>query len=422
MKVGADNRSDGAGRADMEQGGLEYSGGPGLYVHVPYCTSKCPYCDFNSVALTGPSAFPFEEERFIDALISELDTVLEVMGCGSFNPVSLYFGGGTPSLLAPLSIARFIEHVKERGAAGLAEVTLEANPESVTPDKLSGYFEAGVNRLSLGIQSFNDIELKRLGRPHSVKEAFVAFEAARGAGFENIGIDLIFGVPGAQPDSMLSDWKESLLQVAELSPEHISLYGLTIEEGTPFHELYPGGAINDDLYTLLYSYAVDALITAGYDHYEISNFAGPGRRSLHNGLYWSGAEYIGLGPGAHTFVHDTRWGRRSWNVTGVAEYMGLIESAGTAASGTEELDMESAILEAAMLGLRRLDRGIVAEEFEARFNISPSERFIGKGHGKKMVKGGAGTFIEQGLLCKRGEDLLLTSAGVLLSDTVIAGL
>ncbi len=403
-----------SGSAGNREGEME---GPGLYVHVPFCTSKCPYCDFNSVPVSDPSTDSFDEEPYIKSITSEFDTVLEVLGRDSFNPVSLYFGGGTPSLLTPESITRVIEHVKKRGGTGMAEVTLEANPESVSTQKLAGYLEAGVNRLSIGVQSFNDAELKCLGRPHTVKEALAAFEAARNVGFENIGIDLIFALPGSE----LADWKESLAKAVELAPEHISLYGLTIEDGTGFHAVYGSsagrasvGVIDDNLYTELYSYAIEALTDAGFEHYEISNFARPGRRSLHNNLYWSGAEYIGLGPGAHSFFHDTEWGRRSWNVRDVAEYMGLIESAGTAAEDSEELDMESAALEAAMLGLRRLDRGIVADEFRRRFKISPCERFI--------EKGGGGLFISQGLLCKKGEDLLLTLAGVLLSDTVIAGL
>ncbi|MBE9528061.1 MAG: coproporphyrinogen III oxidase family protein [Proteobacteria bacterium] len=443
----------------------------GLYIHVPFCTSKCPYCDFNSVPVSGPTAHPFdsfEESRYIDCLMAELDSRLKSLGRTTFNPATLYFGGGTPSLLSAESVARFISHVnKVRGKGGgsssslsIEEITLEANPESVlqgpvsndkavSKDKLRGYLDAGVNRLSIGVQSFSDAELKLLGRPHSVEEAVTAYEAARAAGFENIGIDLIFGLPGRTVES----WRESLKRAVELRPEHISLYGLTIEEGTPFYARYSGesvegpsgssslgssslreaggtpkdgtindgGTITDETYVALYSVAIEVITGAGYDHYEVSNFALPGRRSLHNSSYWSGAEYLGLGAGAHSLVYSSElgkgvreWGTRSWNISGVSEYEVAVERTGVATEGSEELTGESAALEAAMLGLRRLDIGIVAIGFKERFGALPVDFFAG-----------AIDLIEHGLLYKGGEggeDLLLTPKGVTLSDTVIARL
>jgi oxygen-independent coproporphyrinogen-3 oxidase len=426
----------------------------GLYIHIPFCTAKCPYCDFNSVPVSGPAAHPFdpfEESRYIDCLIAELDSRLKSLGRTSFNPATLYFGGGTPSLLGAESVSRFISHVNningkkvDGSSSSIAEVTLEANPESITPAKLRGYLDAGVNRLSIGVQSFSDTELRLLGRPHSVEEALCAYKAARAIGFKNIGIDLIFGLPGRTLDS----WRGSLDRAVELRPEHISLYGLTIEEGTPFHARYSGetqegssgssslrkaggtqndGTINDELYVALYSAAIEILTEAGYDHYEVSNFALPGYRSVHNSSYWSGAEYMGLGAGAHSLLYRSllgkrggEWGTRSWNISGVDEYERAVERTGSATAGSEQLSRATAALEAAMLGLRRLDVGIVALGFKERFGLLPADFFVG-----------AADLIEHGLLYKPGkgvdgdgggEDLRLTPKGVLLLDTVVARL
>ncbi len=448
---------DRGGKADAPQRRVEVEKAVGLYVHVPFCSSKCPYCDFNSVAVTGASALPFEESRFINSLCIELDTVLEALESSSFTPSTLYFGGGTPSLLSPQSITRFIEFVRDKGGkVPPAEITVEVNPESATPEKLGGYRSAGVNRISIGMQSFNADELKLLGRPHTVAEGVAAFMAARAAGFDNIGIDLIFGLPGRT----LKSWQESLARVVELAPEHISLYGLTIEPGTPFHDRYSGGLISDGgesvrtqsasltsleeegqggaptgasvakggtlpppeglfpiddgLYIELYTTAIESLTKAGYEHYEVSNFALQGRRSRHNCGYWNGAEYIGLGPGAHSFFLDSEWGRRSWNVKGVQKYLNIIESAGQAVEGAEVLDKESAMLEFAMLGLRLLKSGIAAKSFGQRFGEGSFERFVANGRAQRLI--------ERGLLYKRGEDLLLTGKGLQLADTVIAEL
>ena len=407
----------------------------GLYVHVPFCRSKCPYCDFNSVAVSGSEGRLFEESRFIDSICTELNTLVG-SGSNSFAPSTLYFGGGTPSLLSPSSIVSFLDFLKSRTGNILpGEITMEVNPESATQEKLQGYRSAGVNRLSIGVQSFNDDELRQLGRPHTAKAAIQVFKDARAAGFDNIGIDLIFGLPGRT----LESWKVSLEKAVELNPEHISLYGLTIEPDTPFFDLYSGGpatephgvvlnssgdkggvicgesgVINDELYVTFYSTAIERLTEAGYEQYEISNFAKCGRESRHNSLYWSGAGYIGLGPGAHSLFLDTEWGRRSANVADVEQYFNTIENGGTAVEMSETLNRESALLEAVMLGLRRVKHGLEADRFETRFGQQPIELLNSEGSVERLIG--------LGLLLKDGKDLRLTSRGILVSDTVIAQL
>lgn len=380
----------------------------GVYAHIPYCASKCPYCDFKSVVSKD-----LPEKRYAGCVLKELSTVTRKEGSVLFKrPLeSLYIGGGTPSLFSPQTIDLLVRSVRTSFAPFKdAEITIEVNPDTADPGRLKGYSTAGANRLSIGFQSLSDSELRSLGRTHSAEKALKSFAAAREAGFENIGVDLIYGAPGQSVDSFTA----SLEKVVSLRPEHISLYNLTLEEGTPFHRSYvrekdplraPLPAEEDEL--KMYAAAVELLEGAGYDHYEVSNWALPGLRSVHNSRYWTGADYIGLGSSAHSYISTPGWGRRWWNEAGPLEYMKRVEEAGEAVAGSEILNREEAMTEALFLGLRMLDRGIEAGPFRARFGMTPKEAFPG-----------SVALEREGLVLSRGEDLLLTPGGVLLSNEV----
>lgn len=369
-----------------------------LYIHIPFCGSKCRYCDFNSYALKD-----IPEERYVDCIIRELDYYRNK---GFLNGVieSVYFGGGTPSLLSIASIARIVERI--RGSAEIlegAEVTIEVNPASVDRAKLEGYLDSGVNRLSLGVQSFSDTELKVLGRVHNSKEALDSFCLAREAGFKNISVDLIYAVPG----QTLLSFRANLEKAIELTPDHVSLYGLTYEEGTPIFAALGAGAlekVDEESERDMYLLAMELLKGAGYVHYEVSNFALPGRASRHNAAYWERRAYLGLGAGAHScsFGATTeRW----WNDPGIDDYMRLVDEFGFARAAGETLTGEEEKLEAVYLGLRVLD-GIDLRAFRARYGSDPDE-FLGEG------------VVENKLLTVEDEGLLrLTQKGLLFSDSL----
>jgi oxygen-independent coproporphyrinogen-3 oxidase len=404
----------------------------GVYVHIPFCSSKCPYCDFNSAP-----ARSIPEARYVGCLKAELARRREL----DPRPVdgrrlsSVYLGGGTPTLFSPEAIQEIIVSVK-RAFAPVAddpapEVTIEANPESVDRGRLAAFKEAGANRVSIGVQSFDERTLKTLGRAHSSVGAREAVVGAREAGFGNIGIDLIFAVPGQS----VRVWAETLDLAVELRPHHISLYNLTVERSTPFYERYGSSSVVAEETSIeMYEMAVRLLKGAGYIHYEISNFALPGYQSVHNTGYWSGRDYIGLGAGAHSYMSSPGWGRRLWNEPEPERYMRLTETGqrtcgqracdhrtcdhrtcdAAAVSGVEELTRVEARSERVMLGLRMLERGIDIRELEGRFGAESTgatdlaERLL--------------VLEREGLVRKRSGALLLTPRGALLSDTVIAAL
>ena len=285
-----------------------------LYIHIPYCRQKCPYCAFFSQEHTDGDL-----TRYAGLLQQEMRLAAE-----SRSPQhrldSIYFGGGTPSLLDPRQVAELIQQAGHLfGLADDAEVTLEANPGTVDFQKLSGFRQAGVNRLSLGTQSFDDRMLKELGRIHTAQQAREAFAAARQAGFDNIGIDLIHALPG-QTSAL---WLAELRQALQLAPEHLSIYGLTIEEGTPFAARYDSDSPllpDQDLAAGMFEVADDLLTAEGYEHYEIANYALPGFRSRHNSGYWQRDGYLGLGAGAHSLLRDSAYGTRFSNVADLDEY------------------------------------------------------------------------------------------------------
>ena len=288
----------------------------GVYIHIPYCKSVCPYCDFNSYVQPEP---PWEALQA--ALLAELQARLPALVHG---PVaSVYFGGGTPSLAPASLIHSLLQAVQTQvGLQPHAEITLEANPGTVTQAQFAGFRAAGVNRISLGWQSTHDRLLRVLGRGHSAADSHAAFAAARVAGFSRVSLDLIFAVPGQS----MADLHADLAAVLRLRPEHVSLYALTYHEGTPFHRRRARGSLRpapEAVECDMMEEIERALCAAGYLHYEVSNYCLPEHRARHNSLYWSGGRYIGIGPGAHSFHHEA-W-QRGWRWEGLRDPKRYIE-------------------------------------------------------------------------------------------------
>ena len=266
--------------------------GFGVYIHWPFCAQKCPYCDFNShVRHKG-----WDEARFLAAYLRELDHVAGMTGQRFVQ--SIFFGGGTPSLMKPETVGAILDHIAKLWAVEPnAEITIEANPGSVEATRFQGYKRAGINRVSMGLQSLRDAELKKLGRIHTVEESKAALKIARDT-FERFSFDLIYARPGQQPDA----WRAELAEALELAGDHISLYQLTIEPDTPYAALHATGKLivpDPDAALALYEITQEMTTARGFDAYEISNHARPGEESRHNLLYWRYGEYAGVGPGAH---------------------------------------------------------------------------------------------------------------------------
>jgi oxygen-independent coproporphyrinogen-3 oxidase len=342
----------------------------GLYVHIPFCPQICPYCAFAS--LRGEDHM---HDRYIAALCREIDTSVSLRPAEPLRTV--FFGGGTPSQVAPELLGRVLETIDRTFAiAADAEITVEANPGTVDLQKFAELRQIGCNRLSLGVQSFDDGALKKLGRVHDSAEAERAFWAAREAGFENASIDLIFSVPGVAP----ATWRASVEKAVELAPEHISAYALSIEEGTLFARRHSEGRLvpldeEDDAEQ--YEWTRGRLLEAGYEQYEVSNFARPGLYSRHNWSYWSGAEYLGVGLSAHSYIR----GRRFWNMRDLHEYIECIENGGSCEAGSEEIDALTVQRERFWLGLRTC-RGVELRGAEAAI-LADNERFaqlVAAGH------------------------------------------
>lgn len=338
-----------------------------IYIHIPFCFHKCPYCDFNTYAVaTAP------EQVYTAALLSELDYRASQPEWAGRPVQTIYFGGGTPSLFSPRSIRKILSVIsKTFPVQDIVEVSLEANPGTVGTDSLSGYREAGVNRLSIGAQSFNSETLKTLGRVHAADQTDSAVEAARSVGFRNISIDIIYGVP----NQTLMDLSGDLSHVLSLNSEHISAYGLTIEEGTPFYQSYKRGVLKlptDERVLEMMSLIESTLSSAEFKRYEISNFCKTGREARHNMAYWNGDDYIGLGAGAHSHLGssgDDIYGRRWSNFALPKRYMEEATSHGSAESWSEELGRSDAIFEFLFLGLRKI-KGASLKSFEERFGVT----------------------------------------------------
>ncbi|HEY8494271.1 MAG TPA: radical SAM family heme chaperone HemW [Myxococcota bacterium] len=385
----------------------------GVYVHVPFCERVCPYCDFAVVA-ARPLA-PDRERAYVDALLLELARRAPDFagpGGGPRPLASLYFGGGTPSLLAPESLARLVSAVHAQfPAEGPVEITLEVNPSTVERARLPGFRDAGVNRLSVGVQSFSDATLKRLGRAHRADAARATLAAARAAGFEDLSLDLIVGAPGQR----LSDLERDLDETLAFAPEHVSAYLLTIEPGTPFARAAARGQLalpDDDEGALLLERLAERLEAGGLARYEISSFARPGREARHNRRYWERQPVLGLGMGAWSCEPpspEAPHGARRANVRALDAYLARIAAGAPAAAGPpERLAPAAARGEAAFLALRTA-RGLDAARFAGEFG-APPRAFWPDVIAEAVA---AGWLIENG-----AGDLRLSPRGMLLSDSL----
>lgn len=323
---------------------------PGLYIHVPFCATKCPYCDFYSITDTGAVA------AWLDAFSREALLYRHRLGCAD----SLYVGGGTPTVLGPAALAALMEAVQKNfSLAADAEITIEANPNDITPASARALRLLGFNRISIGVQSFDDRVLRFLRRRHNAADARRAIAAARAAGFENISIDLMYAVPGQSPAA----WMCTLRVAAGFAPEHISCYQLTIKEGTPLWRLQESGAVKklpeSEEETFFLSTAA-FLEARGYSHYEVSSFARHENfYARHNQKYWHHIPYLGLGPAAHSFLDGMRW----WNCASVEEYIEALRSGRSPAAGVEEISAEQMRLETLFLKFRT-SRGIERDFFD----------------------------------------------------------
>ena len=374
-----------------------------LYLHIPYCDSKCPYCDFNSYA-----AKRWPEREYADALIAELRAAAARSEWAERAVQTIFFGGGTPSLFAPATIGELLAAARALWPfVDGAEITLEANPGTVDADRLRGLRAAGVNRISFGVQSFHDRHLRTLGRIHSADQAVAALRAARAAGFDNLNLDLIFAVPG----QTLEEWEADLRTAIELAPEHISAYGLTYEEGTAFHAQRRSGALTplpEEAEVAMFSRTRALLAAHGYEAYEISNFARAGRACAHNLNYWRAGAYLGVGAGAHSHAAQPAPGRRWGNEKSPVRYIERATAAGDARASEEMLSSSQARGEFAFLNLRCRD-GFAAGEFTARFASEPQDAFP---H--------LATLQRDGLIQLADGRYRLTERGLLVADSVFA--
>jgi oxygen-independent coproporphyrinogen-3 oxidase len=374
-----------------------------LYVHVPWCRHVCPYCDFNVYAHARPP-----EDEYTSALSRELAAWAGRAPFAGRSVTSVYVGGGTPSLFSPDAVARVLDTTRRHFAlVGDAEVTLEANPGTVDVERLRAYRHAGVTRLSLGAQSFDPALLRTLGRDHGPDEIRAAVGAARTAGLESVGLDLIFAVPGAT----LASWARDLDAAVALAPNHVSAYALTFEEGTPFDAWRRSGrlhAVDEDVEAAMAELAAARLPAAGYARYEISSWARAGHASRHNQRYWDGSTYLGIGAGAHSFDATPGAPRRWSNLRRPEAYAAAVTSAGTAVAEERRLTAEEARGDFVFTGLRRTV-GVDAEAFRARFGRALDEQF-------PHVAG----LVRDGLVEWNADRLRLTAHGLRFADTVAA--
>ena len=375
----------------------------GLYLHIPFCSAICNYCNFNRGLFDAALKL-----RYVDALVREIlgagKEGGEAGGPESGEADTLYFGGGTPSLLEPTEVARLIDVCRAAfDVAPGAEVTLEANPETVSLDRLAAFRDAGVNRLSFGVQSFRDEELRRLSRLHGAARARDAYSEARQVGFDNVSLDLMMWLPEQRVD----EWLVSVDAAIELGPEHLSLYLL---------EVYPNAPLKEDMARARWSQAPDEdaadmyleamtrLDAAGYEQYEISNVARPGRRSRHNLKYWTDGEWLGFGCGAHS----TRGGARWKNVSGTDEYVARVESAQPTAVEVRRLSADERLGDALFMGLRLCD-GVDEASVGGQYGVDVRRRY-----GPELE-----LFLENGVLTRDTGRLRLTRRGMLVANDVM---
>ncbi|HKO62438.1 MAG TPA: radical SAM family heme chaperone HemW [Pyrinomonadaceae bacterium] len=371
----------------------------GIYIHIPFCRSRCSYCDFATGIYNVDAA-----SRYVTAVARELDSYAEISALQIVD--TIYFGGGTPSLLSSDQLQRLLDNVYLRfQVTEDVEVTLEMNPGTVTDENLTAFQRVGVNRASFGAQTFNDHELARLGRSHTAQQTRETFRQLRNAGFQNISLDLIAGLPG----QTLDQWRRNIDEALSMRPEHLSFYLLEVHEGTPLANHIRTGiqpAPDEELSAEMYEVMLDQATVAGYTHYEISNLCLPGFESRHNTKYWTGAPYFGFGCSAHSYDGMAkRWS----NERDVNAYVARVEANTSPITERRELNEEDRQSEAVFLGLRMME-GYNVGDYQDRFGVNLIEL-----HRENLER-----FSEAGLLELNDDVLKLTRSGALLSNEVFA--
>ena len=386
----------------------------GLYIHVPFCKTKCPYCDFNTY-----QGIEGQMGSYLEAVTAELRLWGEALGHCRVRTV--FFGGGTPSYLPDGDIAAILEAAAEAFViVPNAETTIEANPGDLDDAACRGLLRQGVNRLSIGVQSLDNGLLQLLGRRHSADGAIEAFQTARDAGFDNVNLDLMYGLP----HQTLTQWEDTIARLATLEPEHISLYALTLEEGTPMRLWADQGKIPEpdpDVAADMYALARQVLAESGYHHYEISNWAKPERQSQHNLIYWRNEPYLGVGPGAHSRLGEYRF----WTVLAPREYASMATSwspslatgwtafgeselgRASTVDGWEHIDPDTACSETMFLGLRLLD-GLDLSRASKAVGQDLSERY------EREIR----ELLDLGLLQRKGDIIRLDESAYLIANQV----
>lgn len=369
----------------------------GIYIHIPFCKKLCHYCDFYHVISND------DKQAFIDAISREITYRKDYTGTETVN--TLYFGGGTPSVLSPAELGKIVDLTRAAFTIdNESEITLEVNPDDISPEYLKEIRGTGINRISMGVQSWNDKILHMLNRRHNASQAEEALDNIFNAGFSNVTIDLIYGIPGLSQE----EWRKSLIKTFSKPVTHLSAYHLTIEPGTVFGKMKERGIlteIEEEESAAQFGLLTELAAEAGFIHYEISNFGKPGFFSVHNTNYWKQVPYLGLGPSAHSFNRYSR----QWNLSDVKKY---IKYAGTekAEGGREELDIKTRFNEYIMTSLRTM-WGIDLEYTERNFEKE----------GYDYVVNIASKYISYGMMRQEKNTLVLTDQGIMISDNIIAG-
>ncbi|GDX39998.1 coproporphyrinogen III oxidase [Armatimonadota bacterium] len=375
-----------------------------IYVHIPFCTKHCAYCDFNTYVEKAQSRIV---DDTVEAICADIRQTAQSLNAEqrSRSIGSVFFGGGTPTFLSGEQITRILRTIRNSFVVqNDAEISSEANPTSSDSEKFEQMREAGFNRLSVGVQAFQDPILIAMDRFHTASEAEHALQTARTAGFDNLNLDLMFGLPKQH----LSDWEESLQRALALHTEHLSLYALTLEAGTRFERLYAGGKLelpSEDAETEMYERAIEILTSAGYQHYEVSNFALEGYQCRHNRVYWENREYIGFGAGAVSYLDGRRWKRERLP----AQYIRKVREGLNLSVESETLEPEGTLGETMMLGLR-LREGISLSAVQTRFGIEPLSYFAES----------IADLERRGWLVRDEDTLKLTHAGLLLANEAVS--
>ena len=375
-----------------------------IYIHIPFCVKKCAYCDF----LSGP-----QDDETIEKYVTSLLDEIQAHGlnrelAASYEVTSIFLGGGTPSILNVSQMQRIFEVLKTSfNISQDAEITIEANPGTVTREKLQVYRACGINRISFGLQSANNEELKLLGRIHTYEEFLESFSLARECGFDNINVDLISAIP----KQTVASWEETLQKVITLHPEHISAYSLIVEEGTPFAKVYGEGCPgeqdmpSEEEERTIYYRTEELLKAAGYHRYEISNYAKEGKECRHNLGYWKRKEYLGIGLGSASLIDNTRYS----NTSDLVKYIKCAKEPDKIKEDIQVLSTQEQMEEFMFLGLRKME-GVSEREFEECFPISIDEVY-----GFNLKK-----LINEGLLERKDGQILLTGVGIDISNYVFA--